>query len=51
MSGLPGPATEARAHRPLPQVSELERAFWRRAVDLERRRLLTRRYPVPVPAR
>ena len=48
---LPGPGPEAPAHRPLPQVSDLERAFWRRAVDLERRRLVTRRYPIPVPVR
>ncbi|MDH4259161.1 MAG: hypothetical protein OEW16_02545 [Gammaproteobacteria bacterium] len=34
-----GEVAETRVRRPLPQVSEPEREFWRRAVDLERRRM------------
>ena len=44
-------ALASRVWRPLPQVSDPERAFWLRAVDLERRRLATRRRPIAVPAR
>jgi hypothetical protein len=37
-----GAALEVEVRRPLAQVSDRERAFWRRAVELERRRLVAR---------
>jgi hypothetical protein len=45
------PASESRVRQPLPQVSELEREFWRQAVDRERRRMAARPATMPSPVR
>jgi hypothetical protein len=39
---------EARPHMPLPAVTNAERAFWRRAVEIERARQRRGR-PAPFP--
>jgi len=43
-SELRDTALEIRVGHPLPQISDPERAFWRRAVELERRRMEARHF-------